>query len=60
MTAREVGLMEHITNLEAKVRFFSNLLANVICKKCGGVSWDVPITDYCQCNPGREKPHAGT
>ncbi len=33
----------------AACRAFEN---RVICSRCGGLSWDVPLTDYCKCGQG--------
>ena len=29
-----------------------------VCKKCGGVSWDVPLADYCRCQQGKKPNHS--
>ncbi len=56
MTDREQELWDRccqrgdrIAELEAKVRFLENILQEVVCRKCGLVSWDVPLADYCTC-----------
>ena len=23
---------------------------NALCKRCGGLSWDIPLAHYCQCD----------
>lgn len=56
MTEKE--LLEHlvlhtdrIKDLEDSIRKLERILQDGVCKKCGGVSWDIKLSDYCQCNP---------
>lgn len=34
------------------------ILADGICKTCGGVSWDIPLDDYCRCEKSRKDKYA--
>ncbi len=35
------------------------VVQGAICKQCGKLSWDVPLDDYCQCEPRiSERSHA--
>lgn len=29
----------------------AKLVPEILCPKCGGLSWDVPLADYCRCDP---------
>lgn len=35
--------------VEQRLAKLEAILSQAICKKCGGLSWDVPLADYCKC-----------
>jgi hypothetical protein len=65
MTDREHELWElassrqdKIDELEEQLNKLKAILQAAICKQCGGVSWDIPLADYCKCDRP-DKPHLG-
>jgi hypothetical protein len=56
-----MDLLKKLLTLEAELEKAQTELARArlilqgaICKRCGGLSWEVPLVDYCKCQP--EKP----
>lgn len=55
-------LKKELKALRDRNSFLEQMLATVACKRCGGVSWDVPLLDYCSCGPkpasDRQSPYS--
>lgn len=43
-----------IQELEDRIRRLERILGDGVCKTCGGVSWDIGLSDYCKCNAVKE------
>lgn len=44
---------DKIEKLELRVAHLESILVSMTCKKCGGLSWDVPLLQYCNCERDR-------
>lgn len=65
MTEQEQELLERVQmrderiyELEDRIKKLESILKAGICKQCGGVSWDIPLVDYCQCNDKKHGRYA--
>jgi len=48
-------LLARIYELQDQVKRLEAVLQSGVCKTCGGVSWDIPLADYCRCQDGKPR-----
>ena len=44
--ARLEERVEQLLSINEKLK---KIVQSAVCETCGGVSWDIPLADYCKC-----------
>lgn len=45
----QIGTELALEEAKKRIAMLEAILHAVVCKKCGGMSWELPLAEYCQC-----------